>query len=108
MTAATAHRSFADSVFARLIALAIAVLIGLIFIVYWADDLRTVLEGEAPQIPVLSQQTSVKPANPGLQNCLAERVGDVDKMKAEGVVNDAQYTSFRQRAEELCRAQHPN
>jgi hypothetical protein len=27
-------------------------------------------------------------------------------MKAEGIVNDAQYESFRQRAEELCRAQH--
>jgi hypothetical protein len=28
-------------------------------------------------------------------------------MKSEGVINDAQYTSFRQRAEDLCRAQHP-
>jgi hypothetical protein len=41
-----------------------------------------------------------------LQDCLDQRVGDVDKMKAEGIVNDAQYASFRQRAEELCRAQN--
>jgi hypothetical protein len=44
--------------------------------------------------------------NAALQNCLDQRVGDVEKMKADGIINDAQYASFRQRAGELCRAQH--
>jgi hypothetical protein len=106
MAAASDHRSFIDSILARLIALAIAVLIGVIFFVYWADDIRTLMAGDEPQIPVFAEQGPVVGVNPALQDCLDQRVGDVDKMKAEGIVNDAQYASFRQRAEELCRAQH--
>lgn len=108
MAAATEPRSFADTMFARLIALAIAVLIGVIFYAYWAEDIRNLAAGDAPDIPVLSEQAPLQRVNVGLQNCLERRIGDVDKMKADGVINDAQYTSFRQRAEELCRAQHPN
>ena len=106
MAAASDHRSFADSILARLIALAIAVLIGVIFFVYWTDDIRTLMAGDEPQIPVFAEQPPVVGVNAALQNCLDQRVGDVDNMKAEGIVNDAQYASFRQRAESLCRAQH--
>jgi hypothetical protein len=106
MAAASAHRSFVDSILARLIALAIAVLIGAIFFVYWTDDMRTLMAGDEPQIPVFAEQGPVQRVNAALQNCLDQRVGDVEKRKADGIINDAQYASFRQRAGELCRAQH--
>jgi hypothetical protein len=66
------------------------------------------LAGTEPGIPIIEQQVQVRPVNAGLQNCLDQRVGDVETMKSEGVINDAQYTSFRERAQQLCRAQHPN
>ncbi len=45
--------------------------------------------------------------NPQLAACLAERVGAVDTMRAEAIINDAQYAAFRTRAEDYCRAQFP-
>ncbi|MTI42350.1 hypothetical protein JM93_01765 [Roseibium hamelinense] len=45
--------------------------------------------------------------NPELDACLAKRVGDVDKMRADGVVSDAQYETFRARAVGFCEAQFP-
>ena len=108
MAAATETRSFLDTIFARLIALIIAALIGYVLYVYWADDMRDLVSGNPPAIPVLSEQAPVQSVNPALQACLDERVGDVDKMKADGIINDAQYASFRDRAEALCRSQNPN
>ena len=107
MTAVRASGSFADSHFARLIALVIAVLIGVILYVYWADDFRAMFAEDTAEIPIFAEQTPVQNVNAALQSCLDQRVGDVDNMKAEGVINDAQYASFRQRAEALCRAQNP-
>jgi len=40
--------------------------------------------------------------NPRLAACLAERLGAVDRMQAEGIVNEAQYADFRARAEAFC------
>ena len=108
MAAATKSTSFADTIFARLIALAIAVAMGVILYRYWADDIRSLTAENTPAIPLLSEQKPALQVNPGLQACLEKRVGDVDKMKADSVINDAQHASFRQRAEALCRAQHPN
>lgn len=45
--------------------------------------------------------------NPELDACLAQRVGDVDQMKADGVINASQYEAFKSRAISLCQAQHP-
>jgi hypothetical protein len=105
--ATATDRSFADTAVARLIALLIAVAIAALFVFNWSDEAEQLLAGTEPGIPIIEQQVQVRPVNAGLQNCLEQRVGDVEKMKSEGVINDAQYTSFRQRAEELCRAQHP-
>jgi len=106
MAAANQPRSFADTGYARLIALAIAVGIGVLFYVYWERDIRALFTEQAPEIPILAKQQPITGTNPALQACLDERVGDVERMKAEGVINDAQYTTFRQRAEDLCRAQN--
>lgn len=106
--ATATHRSFADTAVARLIALLIAVAIAALFVFNWSEEAEQLFTGTETGIPIIEQQVQVRPVNAGLQNCLDQRVGDVEKMKSEGVINDAQYASFRQRAEELCRAQHPN
>lgn len=108
MMTAGASGSFADSISARLIALVIAVSIGVILYVNWVGNFRALFAEDTAEIPIFAEQSPVKGVNAALQSCLDQRVGDVDKMKAEGVINDAQYASFRQRAEELCRAQHPD
>lgn len=106
MTDTTAPRSFVDTMTARLISLAIAVLIGVIIFVYWADDIRNIGTDDTQQLPVVSREGPVRSESPALQQCLDQRVGDVERMKSEGIVNDAQYAEFRERAQELCRAQH--
>ncbi len=105
--ATATHRSFADTVAARLIALLIAVAIAALFVFNWSDEAEQLLTGTQPGIPIIEQQVQVRPVNTGLQNCLDQRIGDVEKMRSDGLINDAKYTSFRQRAEDLCRAQHP-
>ena len=37
--------------------------------------------------------------------CLAARAEDIDKMRADGVIDEAQATLFKSRAEALCQAQ---
>ena len=37
--------------------------------------------------------------------CLAARAADIDKMQADGVIDEAQATLFKSRAEALCQAQ---
>lgn len=107
MTTAGASTHFIDSIFARLIALGIAVLFGAIIFVNWSHNIGELVAGDSEAIPLITEQQPVKAVNAALQICLDQRVGDVEKMKSEGVINDAQYASFRQRAEELCRAQNP-
>ena len=107
MTATVQPRTFADSVIARLLALVLAILLGWLLWSNWADDFKRVASGEKEPPAVVSADEPTKPANPALQECLAQRVGDVDRMKEEGILSDDQYGSFRARAEELCRAQNP-
>lgn len=38
--------------------------------------------------------------------CLAARARDIDKMRTDGVIDDAQAKLFKSRAEALCQAQH--
>ncbi|SOC04197.1 hypothetical protein [Stappia indica] len=45
--------------------------------------------------------------NPQLDACLAERVGAVDKMREEGLVDAARYDTFRSRAVSYCESQFP-
>jgi len=49
-----------------------------------------------------SDVSSEAVSNPALAACLQQRIGDVDRMKEDGILSDAQYASFRARAEELC------
>ena len=42
---------------------------------------------------------------PELAACLQKRIGAVDKMRSDGVINDAQYEQFHGRAEAFCHAE---
>ncbi|MXN67260.1 hypothetical protein GR183_20320 [Stappia sp. GBMRC 2046] len=46
-------------------------------------------------------------ANPELATCLEQRLTVVEKMRSDGVVSDAQYETFRNRAIAFCEAEHP-
>ncbi len=107
MTTAIQTGGFADSIWARLLALLLAVGIGWLLWSNWAQDFQTLFAGETENTPVISTSEPAKPANPALEECLAQRVGDVDRMREEGILSDTQYGSFRARAEELCRQQNP-
>lgn len=106
----TGHQtqSFADTGLARLFALVLAVLIAIILWFNWSSDFRVLLENDdtAPQVSSSTLEPA-KPVNAALEACLTQRVGDVDKMKEEGILSDAQYGAFKARAEGLCRAQNP-
>jgi len=108
MTTAQQTHSFVDTIWARLLAILIAIAIGWLLWSNWSSDFSTLFAGgEQEAAPVVSTSEPAKPANPALEECLAKRVGDVDQMKEDGILSDAQYGSFRARAEELCRAQNP-
>ena len=100
-------RSFADTAFARLIALVLAALLAYLLWSNWADDFRQLMQAGEAEVPVVSEAEPAKPANPALEKCLAQRIGDVDRMKQEGILTDAQYEAFKGRATELCVAQNP-
>ncbi|WP_319773941.1 hypothetical protein [Breoghania sp.] len=90
-------RSFLDTPYARILALAVALLMAALL--GWLN--RDALFAPAPVSP------SAKRANPELEACLSERVGAVDRMRKEGVVNARQYDEFRTRAEDYCTARFP-
>lgn len=53
-----------------------------------------------------SAEAPVAAANPALAACLARRFADIDGMIEQGVVTTAQASTFKQRAEAMCAAQH--
>lgn len=109
MTTADQTNSFVDSKLARLLALLIAIVLAILLWSNWSADFKSLFttgKGDATATATITAQPA-KPANPALEECLAQRVGDVDQMKEEGILSDAQYSAFRSRAEDLCRAQNP-
>lgn len=102
----TAPRGFLDTGWARLLALSLAVLLAWSFVQIWGDEAARLIEGAPPAIPIVDQPTVPAAVNAALQACLNDRVGDVESMRADGVIDEAQYTAFRQRAEDLCYAQN--
>lgn len=101
------ERSILDTPLARLMALAIAIGIGALIYTTWQDDIRILLAGDTPTLPMVEATATPAPENPALAACLEQRIGDVEQMRSDGIIDEAQYTTFRQRAEDLCRAQNP-
>lgn len=84
---------FIDSWRARLVAGLVLILAASSLVYIHREDLAVRARDEAE---------SVVPANPELAQCLSERNGAVDRMLAEGVIDDAKHTLFKQRAAAMC------
>ncbi|WP_417667007.1 hypothetical protein [Roseibium sp.] len=54
-----------------------------------------------------SEAEATSTGNPELDACLAKRVGDVDKLLAEGMIKESQYSAFKRRASSYCETQFP-
>ena len=94
MTRDTDKPDFAESRFARLIAL-LLILAG-IAVIGWhhRDDI----------FPPPEKETA---ANPELFACINERSAQVDGMLADGVISEGQARDFRARAIQFCQQQFP-
>jgi len=101
--------SFVDTKAARILALCLALCFAYILYNNYSDEIIVAFSGEPESgLPVTNAETEPdEAANPALAACLKQRIGDVDRMKDEGILSDSQYTSFRSRAEELCLQQNP-
>ncbi len=107
MSSSTMTKHFVDSALARIIGLLLALAIAFLLWSNWGGDFSALFAGDKNDPVMVSASEPAKPANPALQSCLVQRVGDVKKMKADGILSDAQFAAFKSRAESLCRAQNP-
>jgi hypothetical protein len=108
MAASQHTEGFSNSGEARIVAAIFAAILGFAIWFNWADDIKALFAEQPPALPPSAEvREPAKPANPALRECLDKRVGDVDRMKEEGIISDSQYEAFRSRAVNLCRAQHP-
>ncbi|WP_186389602.1 hypothetical protein [Stappia sp. TSB10P1A] len=91
---------------ARIAALAVAVCLAAAMVwigkVGFAGVAMTPFEGDGPVRAGLAAG-----ADPRLDACLAERLGAVDQMRRDGLVDAARYDTFRARAVSYCEAQFP-
>ena len=101
----TTTSSFLDTAVARLIALLLAGLIGYVLYAEWGSQIMATVQGEP--ISLVADKAPANEAAPALDACLAKRVGDVEAMKSDGVITEAQYADFKASAIQLCRAQNP-
>ena len=99
------HPSALDSRGARVAALVIA-LCALALMIWLGRNDVPVVRGLMTGLsgPDVQQEGT---GNPELDACLKDRAGAVDKMREDGVINAAQYDTFRGRAIAYCEAQFP-
>jgi hypothetical protein len=88
------RRSFVDGPGARFVAVLVILVCGAALAYLHREALFS-----------LDETPAAAAGNPQLAACFAERFGAVDKMQAEGIVNEAQYAAFRAHAEAFCQQQ---
>ena len=104
---ATTQSGFLNSNAARIVAAILALLIAALWFYNYQEDFSRLMAGDnANELPQASS-LAAEDANPALAACLKKRVADVDQMKADGLLSEADYATFRARAEELCIQQNP-
>ena len=99
------QRTYLDTWAARLVALAVAVAMFALIFVTFGDAIAGAV-GLAASDDERGPSVTVRD-DPALRECLARRVGDVDRMRDEGLLDERRYASFKDRAEQLCLAQNP-
>lgn len=105
--ATQAHGDFLDSGAARLLAAAIALLLAVVVVAIWYDDLEEFAFWRSPnEAAIEADLESANRLSAAQQSCFESRQADIDAMRNQGVIDDRQYELFSQRAEDLCRAQN--
>lgn len=108
---ATGNNRFIHSMAARFLGLVIGVGLLAFMFINWGDEMKhlaaSLTDGEKAVLVQPVGQVRVKNDNPGLAACLEERIGHVEQMKADGVINEHQYGQFSGRARALCQEQNP-
>ena len=92
-------RSWLDKGAARLVALGIAGLLGLALFLGLGDEVVALVSDEQTEAQMAGAEI-VEDA--GVQACIDQRAGDVDRLLADGVITDVQHEGFRSRAIQLC------
>ena len=96
--------SVLDTSLARLIALALSLVLGALFVLWAADDISRPFAARQ-DVPTEAPSLAETNADPAVTSCLAQRLGEVDSMLADGIINDAQHVAFASRATNYCIAQ---
>lgn len=86
---------FVDSWRARLVAGVVLLSAAAVLVYLHREDIAT-LTGAAPE---------AVPADGPLAECLSQRYAPVDKMLADGIIDEARHQLFRQRAAAMCEDQ---
>lgn len=94
-----------DGPAARILALAIAA--ALAGAIAWIGQVGFAGVAMTPFAHTGTASAGLASANPALAACLAERVGAVDRMRDENLINSGQYDAFRARAVSYCETQFP-
>ncbi len=103
----TIERKFVDTGAARILALLLALLFAFLLYYHYKDDFVRLASNEVAVGLPEATTASIADTNPELAQCLQKRIGDVNQMKQDGVLSEAQFSDFKARAEELCYQQNP-
>lgn len=98
--------SVLDSRLARILALIVA-LSALTLMGWLGREDVSFVRGLVSGVTGQTTTQTVIAGNPKLDACLGQRVGDVENMRADGIVNEVQYKAFKSRAISYCQAQFP-
>jgi len=105
--ATTQEKTFHDTMAARIVALLLAAVLAVLLYMNYKDDFSRLVSGEEPAGLPEATTAAIAETNPALAQCLQKRIGDVNQMKQDGVLTEAQFADFKARAEQLCIQQNP-
>lgn len=99
------HRHFLDTPAARILAglIALLALVGIAFV--WSVHMR--MGPVAVSGPVQSRLQTAPAVNPQFIECRDQRVADVDRMLADGLIDANRHAEFKERAITTCAGQFP-
>ena len=96
-------RSWLDKGIARLVALALAAVLGILLVTTLGDEVLAVA-GLGDDTAVAGDDDFDLVTDPAVQTCIEQRAGDVDTLYADGVITEAQHADFRSRAVAMCQS----
>lgn len=93
-------RSWLDKGLARLVALAVAAVLGILLVTTLGDEVLAVAGLSNETVGDSDEFELVE--DPAVRECIEQRGGDVDTLYADGAITEAQHADFRSRAVAMC------